>query len=249
VATTPADLDEGMSRVAQTTNRTWQMASIANQRLWVSSKPGTSPAGEGPVLAVRGDEGTTEYLVCDTTPEASENLVWVSAQNVASASIRAPRATTSLANQRLWMKSTRGTNPPAEGPVLAVASDEHTTEYLVCDTSEDGGDKLVWVDAENVDRAWIKKPPASKLPTPKVTAAGASGVAGGAASVGIIAALESWGVDLGPEAAAAISTLATAFSAFAGGYLRRDPNALGTPAAASASDASAAGQPAAASPH
>jgi hypothetical protein len=225
------------------------MASIANQRLWVKSKPGTSPAGAGPVLAVRGDDDTTEYLVCDTTSEGSENLVWVSDENVASASIRAPRATTSLANQRLWIRSTRGTSPAAEGPVLAVASDEQTTEYLVCDASEDGGDKLVWVDAENVERAWIKKPPASKLPTPKVAAAGAGGVAGGAASVGVIAALESWGVDLGPEAAAAISTLATALSAFAGGYLRRDPNALGTPAAASASEASAAGQPAAASPH
>lgn len=207
------------------------ITSVANQRLWIEAKLGTDPPAVGPALALAWEGRRVEYLICDVGERSGGKLAWVDADNVEKASIRAPLTTASLANQRVWIKTKRDTVPAADGHVLAVRTDEQSTEYLVCD---DVGDQLVWVDAENVDAASIKKPTPSRLPTKKVTAAGAGGASAAAVTTAGVALLEALNVDVSPEASAAVTSFITALAAFASGYIRRDPAAVDTPAAAQA---------------
>jgi hypothetical protein len=228
----PGRTDQPAEQIAEVSTPRLMM-SIANQRLWVEAKPGSDPPAAGTALALAWEGELVEYLVCDTSESGAGNLEWVKASNVAKASIRAPRSTASLANQRLWIKSKPGTSPVAEGHALAVATDEQSSEYLACDESEGGG-QLVWVDADDVDSASLKKVASSLLPTKKVTAAGVGGVAAGTLATAGAAFLETVGVDLTSEASAALTTLITALGAFVSAYARRDPAAVGTPAAEAA---------------
>lgn len=210
------------------------MTSVANQRLWIEAKPGSDPPAAGPALALAWEGRRVEYLVCDTVDSGAGQLAWVEADNVGKASIRAPRSTAPLTHQRLWIKSKPGTSPVAEGHALAVATNEHSSEYLVCDGGDGGSGQLVWVDADNVEAATIKKVTPSRRPTKKVAAAGAGGATAATVVTAGVALLGALDIDVPPEAIAAATSFLTALAAFAVGYLRRDAAAVNTPAAAEA---------------
>jgi hypothetical protein len=210
----------------------WQVVSLADQRPWVRATAGGPPA-EGVALALawrqngKDEDPETQFLVSDTN--GKKKAEWVKGTNVDGISIRAPRSTAALTNHRIWASAADAASTDAEGPVLAVRSDEVTTEYLVCDARKTNGtEKLCWLKEEEIEKAWIHQPEASLKPTKKVTAATIGTVLAGAAATAATIPIDSGAV---PEVG--VSGFVVALITFLAGYFRSDPKALGTPAAAS----------------
>ncbi len=220
------------------------LASVATQRLWIATKDAVGPRAEGPVVAIRTAGKTSEYLVCNSREELPRVLAWIAEDNIEKAWVKAPRAVASLTSQGLWLSTKDDTSgPDAEGPILATRSDEELTEYLTCDTRDDKPQRLVWIAETDVAKAWIKEPAtASKLPTPKVTAAaGAGGTLGLAAAAALVEVLDDFGANLPQSLDGLIGAAIAVLVAVLGGYAWPDKKTLGTPAAANAAKAKTAG--------